>query len=408
MPKRNIPSGEINYFTIDRNEEKDERSYSLAKRLIGGAAIVGALGLGLGVGSSEAGGPAAKADVCYVVGGAGDGSGEGARGVLADQGRLNGCNEGVQTIPYTGDFWPSSGALQERDAIPPAIFDLTNRLDNSAPWQHKVVFGFSEGSQVAAQALADTNGTNIDFDLIGNPNIRTGMFNSFLYNGVPLVRPIAELIGVDDSQPAPRPRPGISVEAEYSKGDMFANAEPQGIDPFSLISGADMMARMGAHHIPGLYEPVIADFYDADGVRHIVRDDGSPFTRTGDHDPNVMTGAAEFPPFFYGTQPFAIGPPPSAANFTSHIRTADVAPAPADTPVTSANTNSAAAPRVTESFVAVPQTVAAPSHSTVVEKPSVAPLRGNASVVKTGKATVTSHVNLSFKPTTLAKSSSRK
>jgi hypothetical protein len=335
MPKRMMPSGEF-FSSSVKEREQTKSKHRLAKIIGGGAIALTGAGL-LGGMASEVGAAQAHADVCYVIGGAADGSGEGARGVMQDQGRLNGCNEGVQTVGYTGDFWPSSGALTNRDAIVAPIDDLSNRLNNTPEWQHKVVFGFSEGSQVANGALHQTDGRNIDFDLIGNPNIRAGVFNSPGYNYVPLVKPIAELIGVADNYPqaAPRPDHDITVEAEYTKGDMFANAAPQGIDPFAWISGADVMVNHDAHRIPALDEPVVADFYDGNGVRNIVRDDGSPFTRTGENDQLVTAPnpVPEIPPFFFGVPPIPLAPPapdvPPAPDFFAPPPVEELPPPPA-------------------------------------------------------------------------------
>jgi len=266
--------------------EDEKKGFSLGTKVMGAVGVVGALA-GMGALSMETGSPIANATKCEVIGGARDGSGEGVMAAYGAQGQLNQCDEGVDVVQYSGDFSPN-GSLKENEAVPPAAADLASRLENTPPWQHKVVLGFSEGSMVGAMASNDPNITNVEFQLQGNPEGRTGIFNSAIYNFVPLVRQVSEMVGIDDTTPL-NPRPGVEITRIYSKGDLFANAEPQGLQPDALIGGATEMVQNGAHSIEDPENgPVIARFVDGDGVNNIVIDDGDPATRVGDHDLAVM------------------------------------------------------------------------------------------------------------------------
>lgn len=313
---------------------KDQKTNTRLKRTAGSVAIaaaaVGGIGGGLSLLSAQFGTAVAKADRCFVIGGASDGSGQIALNAYGAQGQLNSCWEGVETVQYPANFWPSAGPIKNKDELPPAAADLSNRLNNTPDWQRKRVLGFSEGAMVAGRASQQTSANNVKFELSGGPEGRTGIFNSALYNAVPLVKPIAEgIFGVDSSTEL-KGRPGIEIERRYSKGDMFANAQPQGLDPFSLISGADMMLRIGAHSIEAQRSPVFTEFVDGDGVRNVVFDDFSPFTRAGNVDPAVMNPnpAPQIPPLFYGLPPIPLGPPRPA----EVVAPAEVLP-PAPAPV---------------------------------------------------------------------------
>lgn len=319
--KSRVTNESIAHSAFEDNKDKiNTRLKKTAGSVAIAAATVGGVGGGLSLVSAQFGTAVANAERCYVVGGAADGSGQGALNAFRAQGQLNSCWEGVETVQYPGNFWPSAGPLKNRDELPPAAADLSNRLNNTPDWQRKRVLGFSEGAMVAARASQQTTANNVKFELSGGPEGRTGIFNSALYNVVPLVKPIAEgIIGIDSSTQL-RERPGIEIERRYSKGDMFANAQPQGLDPFSLISGADMMLRIGAHSVETQTNPVFTEFVDGDGIKNVVFDDRSPFTRAGNVDPAVMNPnpAPQIPPLFYGLPPVPLGPPGPA----------QVAPAP--------------------------------------------------------------------------------
>lgn len=310
--KSRVTNESIAHLAFERN--KDQKTNTKLKRTAGSVAIaaaaVGGIGGGLSLLSAQFGTAVANADRCFVIGGASDGSGQVALNAYRAQGQLNSCWEGVETVQYPANFWPSAGPIKNRDELPPAAADLSSRLNNTPDWQKKRVLGFSEGAMVAARASQQTSANNVKFELSGSPEGRTGIFNSALYNAVPLVKPIAEgIIGVDSSTQL-RERPGIEIERRYSKGDMFANAQPQGLDPFALISGADMMVRIGSHSLETQTNPVFTEFVDGDGVNNVVFDDRSPFTRAGDVDPAVMNPnpAPQIPPFFYGVPPIPLWP----------------------------------------------------------------------------------------------------
>ncbi|MCA9324970.1 PE-PPE domain-containing protein [Candidatus Saccharibacteria bacterium] len=272
-------------FNAAENISNGDRKVGIVKRgLVCGLGATAAASLMLGVGAG-----AASADRCFVIGGMGDGSGEGARGIMADQGRLASCNEGVETVQYSASIFPV-GPETMNQSVAPAVVDLTDRLNNTPAWQHKRVLAFSEGTVVAAQAINQTNGTNIKAELYGGPQGRTGAFHSPLVTDIPLVKPIINMIGIPTDTPL-NVRPGVQYERVYREDDGDANLGAQGHDVFSALPGAigiaDGMLNRGGHQIPDPNSPRV-EFYDADGVRNWAHDDFDPRTANGANNPEVV------------------------------------------------------------------------------------------------------------------------
>ncbi len=304
MPKARIASNEARFgasHNVSATAEREDRSIN-AKKVLGGICAMLAVGTGAGLATAAN----ANADKCYVVGGAGDKTGDWARGVLQDQGRLNNCNNGVENIWYPAEIGPFVGQMRMEDSVAIGVADLTNRVNSTPNWIHQQLHGFSEGTEVVAQSANNTTSTNVTANLYGGPQGRTGIMNSAVVNDIPLVKPILDAVGIPTDTPLNQ-RAGVNYVRIYNEGDGYANLQPQGLDPFALIDTAAGMVADGTHQIPDPNAPVSADFVDGDGVRNIVTDDGHPFTRTGENDPAVMNvnPPVEIPALLPGVGPFS-------------------------------------------------------------------------------------------------------
>lgn len=300
MPKARIASHEASFSAT---VEREERTLS-TKKVLGGICAM----LAVGAGASLATAGYANADKCYVVGGAGDATGDWARGVLQDQGRLNNCTEGVENVWYPAEIGPFVGQTRMEDSVAIGVNDLTNRVNSTPNWIHQQLHGFSEGTEVVAQSANNTTSTNVTANLYGGPQGRTGIMNSAIVNDIPFVKPIIDAVGIPTDTPL-NVRGGVDYVRVYNESEGYANMQPQGLDLVAVGSVVKGMVLDGTHQIPDPNAPVSADFVDGDGVRNIVTDDGNDFTRNGVNDPAVMNvnPPFEIPPLLPGMGPVGGG-----------------------------------------------------------------------------------------------------
>jgi len=292
--------------------EREEQGRGLSvKRMVGGLAIMGTLGVGglvlAGAASADTGNT-----INVVVGGATNSDSSMFLNTLVSSGAVN-PNSAIP-VNYPAEMGPIVGSTPTDQSVAVGVANV-EQIVRDHPGANVVLRGFSEGDFVTNGAAADlaSQGINVSVVNAGDGNGATGILNNPLAE---TFQPIVQSLGIYKTPPVPG-----TVELADGNDVWAATANGQIGD---LIN--DGLNIPTFHRVPGPNEVPVQDF-NVGGVEYkiygnpIVEPEGALDLPLSATDPNAVPAPA----------PEAV--PADAPAPAPEVAPADDAPAPADAPV---------------------------------------------------------------------------